>query len=501
MHNYALLKKELGGFFVNAVAKRIPDAKLDLLFSGGLDSSFIALILKKLNIDFTCYACAVSGLGESKDLEYARKVANSLDLNLKIIEVGLDDVEKELPLVCKLIESNNVTKVSVALPFYFACKKAKEDGAKVILSGVGSEDLFAGYERYVKSIDINKECYNGLLNIYERDLYRDDVITMYNNMELRVPFLDSELISFALGIDAKYKVKDGFGKFILRDIAFDYGLAMEFAFRKRTAAQYGSNFLKAIEKLTKKNKFNSKSEYLGSLYNEGNVKLGALFSSGKDSCYAMYVMKKQNYDVKCLITIRSKNKDSYMYHTPNIEMVKLQAEALELPLIMRDSSGEKEEELKDLEKALIDAKKLYDIEGVVVGALFSNYQRDRVQAVATKLGLKFFAPLWHKDQEKELKELLNNKFEFIISSIASDGLGESWLGKKITIREINELVKLSKKFGLNPAGEGGEFESLVLDCPLFKKKLVINDAKNIMDSSCSGLFKINKAELVDKTKP
>ncbi len=498
--NYLELKKSLGSYLTNAITKRVPDVKFGLLFSGAVDSSLIALILKKLNVDFRCYTCVFQDVNtkEAEDLEYSKKVAEELDLDLEIVNVGLNEVEKELQNICELIESNNVTKVSIALPFYFACKKAREDGIKVILSGLGADDLFAGYERHLKSNDINKECYNSLLNIYERDLYRDDVITMFYNLELRVPYLDLDLISCALDLDAKYKIKGDVNKFILRDLAADYGLRKEIAFRKKRAVQYGSNFLVAIGKLAKKNNFKTKSEYLGSLYNEGNVKLAALFSSGKDSCYAMHIMKKQNYNIKCLVTIKSKNKDSFMYHTPNVDMVVLQAEALSLPLIMQESSGEKEKELKDLEKALVIAKEKYGVEGVVVGAIFSTYQRDRVQKVAEKLGLKVFAPLWHKDQAGELRELLENKFEFIISSIAADGLDQSWLGKKITNKKVDDLIVLSNKLGINPAGEGGEYESLVLDCPLFKKKLLLEDSEIIMDGNNCGIFNIRKAKLIDK---
>lgn len=496
--DYKSIKKILGGYLTDAITKRVPVVKFGLLFSGALDSSFIALVLKKLGIDFVCYTCVVKDLGIASDLEFSEKVAKSLGLNLEVIYVGLNEIERELPQVCRLIESNDVTKASVALPFYFACRKANEDGCKVILSGLGADDLFGGYERHLRSGDVNKECCNSLMNIYERDLYRDDVITMYNNIELRVPYLDKSLISYGLSIDGKYKINENGNKLILRDVAVDYGLDKEFAFRKKKAVQYGSNFLKAIEKLSKNNGFKSKSEYLASLYSGGNVRLAALFSSGKDSCYAMYIMKKRNYDVVCLVTIASKNKDSFMYHTPNIHMVELQAEALGLPLIMEESFGEKEKELDDLERALLKAKKEYNVEGIVVGALYSTYQRDRVQKIADKLGLKVFAPLWHKDQETELRELLDNKFEVIISSVASDGLDDKWLGRKLDENMINDLVKLNKKNGINIAFEGGEAETLVVDCPMFKKRLLIEDTEVVMDSKNSGIYDIKKAKLIDK---
>ncbi len=492
--DYKDLKKELIGYLTNAITKRIPDVKFGLLFSGGIDSTIIAFILKELGLDFKCYFCCAEGVGETKDLFYAEKIAKELDLDLEVIKVRLEDIEKELGNVCKLIESNNVTKVSVALPFYFSCKKAKEDGVKVILSGLGSEELFAGYERHNRSVDLNKECYYGLLNIYEKDLYRDDVVTMYNNIELRVPFLDLDLINFALSIDGKYKINDEDNKLILREVACDLGLNKEYSFRKKVAAQYGSGFLKAIDKLSKGK---SKSDYLVNFFDEGNVKLASLFSSGKDSCYAMYIMKKQNYDIRCLVTIKSKNKDSYMYHTPNIDIVKLQAEALDIPLIMQDSFGEKENELLDLELALLEAKRKYFIEGIVLGALFSNYQRERFQIIATKLGLKVFAPLWHKDQLVLLNQIISNNFEVILVRVAADGLDRSFLGKKLDKVLIGKLIELNNKTQINIAGEGGEYESLVLDCPMFKKRIEIKDSEVIIDGS-SGLLNIKDARLVEK---
>lgn len=496
---YSGLKNKVGGYLTSAIAKRVPDVKFGLLFSGAVDSSFIALILKKLGLDFKCYTCVVNGFEkEAEDLKYSKMVAESLGLDLEIIELSLEDVERELSVICKLVESNDVTKVSVAIPFYFASKRANEDGVKVILSGLGADDLFGGYERHLKSSDVNKECYHSLLNIYEKDLYRDDVITMYNNIELRVPYLDRNLISFVLGVDGKYKINNGVNKIILRDVAFDFGLDKEIAFRKKKATQYGGNFLKAIGRLAKKNKFKTKSEYLAGFYNEGNIKLAALFSSGKDSCYAMYVMKKQNYDIKCLITIKSKNKDSYMYHTPNVHVAELQAEALGIPIIMQESFGEKENELKDLEEALIKAKKNFGVEGLVVGALFSSYQRDRVQRIAEKLGLKVFAPLWHKNQEVLLRELIANNFEVILVSVAADGLDKSFLGRKLDNDLINKLIDLNKINGFNIAFEGGEAESLVLDCPMFKKRLQIDKAEKIIDSEYSGILNVKEVRLVTK---
>ncbi|MFH2028224.1 MAG: diphthine--ammonia ligase [Nanoarchaeota archaeon] len=474
--------------FYDALIKRVPDKKFGVLFSGGIDSTFISYLLKKKKKDFTCYTAVLDEpkLRVPEDLVYSERIAKELGLKLKVIKIRLKDIEKYLKVIVPLIEDSNVVKVGVALTFYAACEQAKKDGCKVVFSGLGSEEIFAGYQRHRESLNINKECVSGLLKMYERDMYRDDVITMFNNLELRLPFLDKRLVEYSLRIPAKYKIADGEEKHILREAARKLKLNEDFCIRKKKAAQYGSNFDKAIHKLSKKNKFKFKSEYLKQFYPAHNVKLGALVSSGKDSIYAIYVMLRQNYSVDCLITIKSKNPDSYMFHTPTVDLVKLQAESMGIPLIVVETEGEKEKELDDLKKALEEAKKKYRIQGVVSGAIFSNYQRERVEKVADGLGLKIFSPLWHKNQETYLRELIHNGFKFIITKVMCDGLDKSWLGKEITLEDVDKLVELDKKIGINVAGEGGEYESLMVYGPLFNKKIKVDydikvESKNVAE--------------------
>jgi len=226
--------------------------------------------------------------------------------------------------------------------------------------------------------------------------------------------------------------------------------------------------------------------------------LAALFTGGKDSTYAIYLAQQQGHNVVCLITLKSKNPASYMFHTPAIDLTELQAEALELPLINADTKGVKEKELLDLEKAIVKAKKKFPFEGIITGALFSEYQSSRIEKIAWKLNLKVISPLWHKEQEKEIEELLEKKFQFIMTSIAAEGLDKSWLNRVITQKDLERLKQLQKKFKINIAGEGGEYESLVLDCPLFKKRLVIETVKVEEEHENTARLIINKAKLVKK---
>ena len=265
--NEKKIKEDLLKLLINSVKKRIPEKRLGVLFSGGIDSALIALILKQRGVDFTCYTAAFEekGIKEADDLVYSERVAKELGLKLKSVKIGFKDLQEYLKKIIPLIEDSSVVGVGVALPFYLACERAKKDGIKVILSGLGSEEIFAGYERHIKSKDINAECLWGLKQMHQRDLYRDDVVTMAHTMELRVPFLDKELVDYALKVSGKRKINKGYKKVILREIAEELGLPKYIAWRKKKAAQYGSGFDKGIKKLSKRKGFEYKKEYLKSL--------------------------------------------------------------------------------------------------------------------------------------------------------------------------------------------------------------------------------------------
>jgi len=203
-----------------------------------------------------------------------------------------------------------------------------------------------------------------------------------------------------------------------------------------------------------------------------------LFSGGKDSIYSMYLAKKNGYEIKCLISIFSKNKESYMFHTPTISKVKQQAKIMNIPLLIQKTKGKKEDELVDLEKAIKKAKKKFKVEIIITGAIASVYQASRIKKICDKFDLKCFNPLWKKDEIKYLNELIKNKFKIFIVGVFAYPLDSSWLGRIIDKKFIRDVKELNKKYKIHPAGEGGEFETFVVDCPLFKKKLKIKNSKS-----------------------
>ena len=220
------------------------------------------------------------------------------------------------------------------------------------------------------------------------------------------------------------------------------------------------------------------------------MKVAALFSGGKDSAFAIYIAKQSGLNVTHLISLFPEKEDSWMFHSINIHLTEMLAEGINIPLIKKQTQGEKEKELNDLKDVLKDLK----IGGVVSGVIASEYQRIRVEKICNELGIKSFTPLWGKNQEEILVEIVDVGFEVIIVGVFAEGLDESWLGKKLDKKSINELIEIKRKYLINEAGEGGEFETLVLDGPIFKKKLVLDEIVKEWRRD-HGVLRVKKAHL------
>lgn len=225
------------------------------------------------------------------------------------------------------------------------------------------------------------------------------------------------------------------------------------------------------------------------------MKLASLFSGGKDSTYAIYKAKQEGHSIECLVSIFPQSEESYLLHYPNISATSLQATAMKIPQIQsRVDTTDPQIELEQLQNLLEKAKKNFGIEGIVHGGLFSDYQRTRFETIGNNLNLKVLSPLWHIDQKNYLKELLDSKFKFIITSVTSAGLDESWLGREITRDDVEQLILLSEKYGFNLTFEGGEAETFVVNCPLFYAPIRIVKANKIWDGY-RGRFEITEAAL------
>ena len=224
------------------------------------------------------------------------------------------------------------------------------------------------------------------------------------------------------------------------------------------------------------------------------MKLASLFSGGKDSTYAIHLAKQQGHDVSCLLTIFPKSDESHLLHFPNMKWTKLQSEILKIPqLIINSKSNTLHDELTALEILLKKAKDQYQIEGLIHGGIKSKFQKKKFESICSAVGLKTVSPLWNSDPEKYMNDLINSNFDFIITSVSSDGLDDKWLGKRISKKEIESLKDLSCKYGFNLNFEGGEAETFVIHCPLFSNPIRIKQSKKIWDGY-RGRFEILEAE-------
>ncbi len=482
--------------FRAAVEKRVPDTEVGLLFSAGVDSTLTAVMLQELGVDVTCYTAGIQhgNVNRPKDVVWAEQVADQLGLDLHVQMMTLDDVKKMLPDIVDWTSSTSVVDAGVALSFHFALGETPESVSAsqnisdvrvdepVVFSGMGSEQLYAGYSR--QQGYLNKECLSSLRRMWQDDLYRDDVITMRNGTELRLPFLDHDLIRHALTIPGDWKVEDGYRKYVLRKAAEALGVPADVAWRGKKAAQYGSNFDKALSRLAKNADCRGKQAYLcqyrdsdspqacsdrrnrtGTVSSRPDRRLAALTSGGKDSNAALYRMLRRNNEIRCLINLQSRNDASYMFDTKERDIVKEQSERLDIPMLVQDTAGKKESELDDLAAALQQAKQEYAVEGVVAGALASTYQRDRVEQVADQVGLQVFAPLWQEDPAAYMQWLVRTGFEIQITETAARGLDDSWTGTVLDENSVEDLIALSEEYRFNAAGEGGEYETVVTGYP------------------------------------
>ncbi|MGI0066068.1 MAG: diphthine--ammonia ligase, partial [Nitrosotalea sp.] len=158
------------------------------------------------------------------------------------------------------------------------------------------------------------------------------------------------------------------------------------------------------------------------------MKLASLFSGGKDSTYAIYKAKGQGHDIECLVSIFPQSAESHLLHYPNIALTSLQAKAMRIPqIVAQTNTDDSDVELQELQNLLEKAKKDFGINGIVHGGLFSDYQRTRFERIGNNLDLKIISPLWHIDQKDYLQELLKSTFKFIVTSVTSAGLDQTWL--------------------------------------------------------------------------
>jgi ABC transporter with metal-binding/Fe-S-binding domain ATP-binding protein len=224
------------------------------------------------------------------------------------------------------------------------------------------------------------------------------------------------------------------------------------------------------------------------------LRLCALFTGGKDSTYSLHLAVVSGHNVECLAAIKPAKSDSMLYHVPGIDLLDIYEKALGIPLYVYDGTFNEEKDLEDLLKIV---KKEFRVEGVSVGAIESDYQFIRFYRVLKKLGMSMFAPLWHKDQESYMRLLPRQGFRYTIIKISTYGLPMDFLGSIIDEEATERIIMLSKRYGFNPAFEGGEAETMVLDAPLMKCRINVK-GNIIVVSELEGYYSIYDKDCSEK---
>ncbi|MEM2281070.1 MAG: TIGR00289 family protein [Candidatus Bathyarchaeia archaeon] len=225
------------------------------------------------------------------------------------------------------------------------------------------------------------------------------------------------------------------------------------------------------------------------------MQVAVLATGGKDSTLAIYKVLKAGYKVKCLVSMVPLREDSWMFHYPNMHLMDLFAEAVGLPLVKGETSGAREVEVEDLKRLVAKL----NVEGLVCGAIASTYQKTRIERICRQLDLECIMPLWRQDPYEILREILDLNFEVVITGVYAYGFSKEWLGRRIDPETIKALVDLNRRFGVSLVGEGGEYETLVLDAQFFRKRLKIIEAEAVWRGQ-SGYLLVKRALLEEKPK-
>lgn len=202
------------------------------------------------------------------------------------------------------------------------------------------------------------------------------------------------------------------------------------------------------------------------------MKCIALLSGGKDSVAAVEIAQGHGWDVVAGLRMVPERDDAYMFHTPNLDVVEAVADCLGMPLVSASASHGPDAEVGDLEQALARTVTDFGADAILSGAIASEYQRTRIDAIGHRLGIRTFAPLWHKEPVAYMHSLLQARYDVRFSRVAADGLDAQWAGAALDGPRLAQLQAMR----LHVAGEGGEYETLVLDAPHYRRRIVVDEA-------------------------
>ena len=264
--------KRLQDLLLESTRKRVSDLEeAAVAFSGGLDSSLAAVLAKNCGINVQLISV---GLKNQLEVKFAENAAEALELPLHLQTYTVKDVEKVLLKVLWLIEEPNLVKASIAIPFYWTAENASKLGYNVLLAGQGADELFGGYQRYLKEYEqfgveaVQKAMYRDVETSYKKNFQRDNQACSFHKVELRLPFVDRDVTQFSLSLPPNLKIespKDRLRKRVLRRVAQNLGMPMFIVNKTKKAVQYATGVNKAIQRLARKEGSTSR-EYIEKVF-------------------------------------------------------------------------------------------------------------------------------------------------------------------------------------------------------------------------------------------
>jgi len=467
------------------------DCPVGVLFSGGLDSSLLASLTKaelaaRGREGPRLYTAGAHSEGKvmPEDVTAAEEAAKELGLPWR---ASLNDLESSRDLiqsVAKVVDDFNVVKGGVGMTMLAACRLAAEEGVAFVLSGLGSEELFAGYRRHASQAaegqqddgvpaGINRECVAGLRQMYQRDLQRDHAVGELVGVRILFPFLDDDLVREALNVPAKHKLGQEYhdlvasththgDKAILRRVSQLAGVPGSAESRRKRAAQYGSRFHFALQNLAGRKK--RRCDYVAGLPGVRYGKLALLYTSGKDSAQAYHTRRKEQCPFSCLIAPPPNGN-----HAAHATAV-LFAECVGLPVVVmppfEGSGGYGASVAAALEESMLR----YRCEGAVCGHVDNAEQLEAVALACDGLHLRMNAPMWHQDPPWRILTLMvTDGCHLVVSQCHIRGMAHLVGRRASTIPEVEALVgELAQP--VDSVGDHGLFDVIVTQSPFFSQE-------------------------------
>lgn len=265
--NKERVKRRLAESIKTSVGQATAGQKTGILLSGGVDSTLLSLLAKQGGADITCYAVGLEG---SQDIAWAQQAARLHDLPLVYKVLSLQELERITKKLVSLFRTTDIVTIGVGIVTYAASRLAQIQQRTHLMTGLGSEELFAGYQRHKDALEqgmeaVHQECRDGLKACYTRDILRDTALAKNLGLTIAFPYLHPAIIKGAMRLHPMCKLDATGEKLILRELAQELGLAKEIAWRKKTAAQYGSSVIKGLDRLVSQKGFSGKKEWLESM--------------------------------------------------------------------------------------------------------------------------------------------------------------------------------------------------------------------------------------------